>query len=1655
MRNATLNIADSATDLLSTADAGGEALATSFTLTGTNSVTAAQAETLSKLKGFALGANATLNIADSATDLLNSANAGGEALANSFTLTGANSVTAAVAETLSKLKGFTLGANATLNIADTAANLLNSANAGGEALATSFTLMGTNSATAAQAETLSMLKGFTLGANATLNIADSATNLLSTADAGGEALATSFTLTGTNSVTAAQAETLSKLKGFALGANATLNIADSATNLLSTADAGGEALATSFTLTGTNSVTAAQAETLSKLKGFALGANATLNIADSATDLLSTTDAGGEARASSFTLTGTNSVTAAQAETLSKLKGFALGANATLNIADTAANLLNAAYAGGEARASSFTLTGTNTVTAAVAETLSKLKGFALGANATLNIADTAANLLNAAYAGGEARASSFTLTGTNSVTAAVAETLSMLKGFTLGANATLNIADTAANLLKAAYAGGEAWASSFTLTGANTVTAAVAETLSMLKGFTLGANATLNIADTAANLLNAAYAGGEARASSFTLTGANTVTAAVAETLSKLPGFALGANATLNIADTATDLLNAAYAGGEARASSFTLTGTNSVTAAVAETLSKLPGFALGANATLNIADTAANLLNAAYAGGEARASSFTLTGANSVTAAVAEMLSKLPGFALGANATLNIADTAANLLNAAYAGGEAWASSFTLTGANTVTAAVAETLSMLKGFTLGANATLNIADTAANLLNSANAGGEALANSFTLTGANSVTAAVAETLSILKGFTLGANATLDIADTAANLLNSANAGGERLANSFTLTGANSVTAAVAETLSKLKGFALGANATLYIADSATDLLANPGGAALATSVSLTGKNTGFTAAQAETLSKLKAITLASGATLSLTDSAADLLANPGGATLATSVSLTGKNTGFTAAEAETLSKLKAITLASGATLSLTDSAADLLANPGGAALATSVSLTGKNTGFTAAQAETLSKLKAITLASGATLSLTDSAADLLANPGGATLATSVSLTGKNTGFTAAEAETLSKLKAITLASGATLSLIDSAVDLLANPGGAALATSVSLTGKNTGFTAAEAETLSKLKGFALGAGATLNIADTATDLLNAADAGGEAKATSFTLMGANSVTAAVAETLSKLPGFALGANATLNIADSATDLLNSANAGGEALADSFTLTGANSVTATVAETLSKLKGFALGAGATLNIADTAANMLNAAYAGGEAKATSFTLTGTNSVTAAVAETLSKLPGFALGANATLNIADSATDLLNSANAGGEALANSFTLTGANSVTAAQAETLSKLKGFALGANATLNIADTAANLLSAADAGGEALASSFTLMGANTVTAAVAETLSKLKGFTLGPGATAAISDTAASIEGLTASEIAAFASTLHVSHISSDNASVSLTASQAAALETSKIKVAVPIGDVVEVSDTAMNLEGVSAAEIAGLTAVGVKLIYDRSGNVSFTAAQTSALAASGLAIGAAGSNTVTEAFSDGGYDISHFNISGLSYSSYEDMFNSSRAELAEARVLAAGGGVLNLDASGLMTTAGASAALRVTSGSDVYLLTPEAHEAITTTGESSEVLVFDAGFGADSLTGLALGSAAGHDTLTFQAAAFGLTATNQARDLTALLADTQNNTAGNAVITDANSDTLTLMGVSTSQLKAAPSVDFKFV
>ena len=125
-------------------------------------------------------------------------------------------------------------------------------------------------------------------------------------------------------------------------------------------------------------------------------------------------------------------------------------------------------------------------------------------------------------------------------------------------------------------------------------------------------------------------------------------------------------------------------------------------------------------------------------------------------------------------------------------------------------------------------------------------------------------------------------------------------------------------------------------------------------------------------------------------------------------------------------------------------------------------------------------------------------------------------------------------------------------------------------------------------------------------------------------------------------------------------------------------------------------------LPHFALASGATLVVADTAANLLLAANAAGVGKATTVPLTGAfNKVTAAQATALAGKPNFSLASGATLVVADSATDLLDSANASGVGKATTVQLTGSNTVSAAQASTLSGLPNFTFATGSTLRVSD------------------------------------------------------------------------------------------------------------------------------------------------------------------------------------------------------------------------------------------------------------------------------------------------------------------------------------------------------------------
>jgi len=111
-----------------------------------------------------------------------------------------------------------------------------------------------------------------------------------------------------------------------------------------------------------------------------------------------------------------------------------------------------------------------------------------------------------------------------------------------------------------------------------------------------------------------------------------------------------------------------------------------------------------------------------------------------------------------------------------------------------------------------------------------------------------------------------------------------------EGLGAVWTLAGANSADAALAEDLAGLPDFSLAPGATLVVTDTAADLLQDPAGVSFATGVVLSGANI-VDAAQAATLAALTDFSLAPGATLIISDTAADLLQNPTGLSCATGV--------------------------------------------------------------------------------------------------------------------------------------------------------------------------------------------------------------------------------------------------------------------------------------------------------------------------------------------------------------------------------------------------------------------------------------------------------------------------------------------------------------------------------------------------------------------------------------------------------------------------------------------------------------------------------------------------------------------------------------------------------------------------------------------
>ena len=1374
---ASLTVTDNAADLL--ANPSGLLLAGIVTLTGSNVVTAAQAATLGALNGFGLALNAVLLVSDNATNLL--AHAGALIAATGVDLAGYNSVSIAQAVTLAALPGFSLANGASLIVTGSAAALLTSydTSAAWIPFATGINLSGlSNIVGAADATTLAGLTGFIVPTDASLIVSDGAVNLL--ANSAGTAVATSVIMTGTaNPVNIAGLSTLEALPNFAIGLGASVAVTDSseaisqdinnlqalaAAGELSSIDVGDEGQITltypQF-LSDTNALALITLNSLTVTRVPAAAAQAVsadpsvtfFYVADDAVDLLASPNY--LHLATAIFLTGTNDINPSQAGELALLPSLTLGWHATLNVAGSSA---------------------------AITENLGALQSFAAAGDLT-SVTDTDAfaaqiTIGYAQYVDDTAAlalvSNPLVVIGVPAAAVAAIYASSNVVSFT--------VTDSAANLLNVAYASDLGFAAGVTMTGtANPVNLASLATLEALPDFAIGLNASVAVSDysgaIAADIdnLQTLAAAGELSSihvedpGQLTITYAQFVDDSTALALitdnylivTDVPAAAAGtvhANenvASFSVADSAADLL--AFPVYLPHASAIVLTGTNYVDALQAGELTLLPTFTLGLSAALNVSDNSSDIVNNLNAlqtlAAAGDLTSITDTSGGAITISYAQYTNDVAALALISNplavtgvptaaaesvagngnvASVAVGDNAAGLL--ATPAALDYASSITLTGINVVGAAEAGALALLPLFSLGLNSVLEVIDSGPLIATNIDALQDlATASDLTsITVTNPLTSPVTITYGqfVSDGTALGLIndnynlvltgvpaifaeavsvaphvASYSVADNAANLLD------DDLGDptSAILNGtANTVSTGQLATLMSLNYFGIGLGATFAVSDTAGNIATD-----LATLEP-------FAVAD-----QISAITVSPAAPVAITY--AQFLADPA------MIALIGASDTLTVSGVP----ISGISAVSGnpsiGSFAVADSLSNLLGGSVGAA--TSVAATG-TASVTIAQLAQLTALPNFSLAYGATLEVYGTAATISVN-----LDTLQALgnTGDITSIVITDSNPLSLTYTQYTNDLTALNLISSNYTLLVSGVPAADAQIVHSNSYVTSFT----------------------VSDSANNLLNPSYLAWVRDASSVSLSGPNNVSVATANSLTGLPGFGLGFGATLVVQDNLTDLLAPVSPG---LADatSSLLTGSNTVSAQTASKLGALRGFGLASGATLVVSDTAAHLLTNSYAVGIGFASSVVLTGTsNAVTALQASTLGNMPLFSLFAGAHLAVSDTAAHLLTSAYAAGIAHATSVTLTGtANSVTAAQAETLATMPAFTRP-GATLAITDTSANLLSGANAAGIAAATGVTLTGtSNVVTLLQDQTLVGMVGFSYGTGAKLAVSDTASNL-------------------------------------------------------------------------------------------------------------------------------------------------------------------------------------------------------------------------------------------------------------------------------------------------------
>ncbi|HEY1930459.1 MAG TPA: hypothetical protein VGG99_00460, partial [Acetobacteraceae bacterium] len=1306
--SSTLTIVDTVTDLLGLTLAQ-KALIQATTLSASGTANATQLPQLAALPSFSRGSGHTLVVTDTLANLaalttpqraLASSSTVDDTVTNilaaqtahSTVLSAASSVTAeldgnniSVAQlaSLQTLPGITLHANvtsSTLTIADTVVDLLTLTLAE-KALIQATTLVGNDTANAAQLTQLAALPSFTRGSSHNLVAADTIANLAALTVAQ-RALTTSTAVD----------DTLTNILAAQTAHSTTLSAAGAVT----------------VELDGTN-VTIAQGQSLLLLPGLKLhanGGNTSLVVADTIQDLA--------AGASTLTALATDGpvtelvtnndaiLTASAAAGLTALSGFN-AANYVLAISDTGTALTTyASQVFGKGFEAIIVSSG------AFSGTLSQLLDPSLrvlgGATAQLN-ANTIA-------------------------TAAQAISLAAIPGFIAG---DLSASDTPAALatITLAVASFLSGATLATETGGNTaaytVTAAQMATVLGLPNFSMSAfTGTVTVMDTAAAM--AAFAPTVEALSSGVrthivsmLSGDATVSATTATVLAGLPNPTNGGH-VLTVDDTPTALLAAANAAGVALGSVVGVSTAVAISVSTAGQLAALHGFAADAYA-ITIADTAANLstLSAADA---ALATSIQILGSPDVSVNQYDALVAASGILSGSN-TVVIADTAANLL-ALVGQTLTHVSSAMVQPSSSVSAEQAQSLSTLANLLTGNN--LTISDSVADLVQTTDGGtqpidaaGEQLASQVTMNGDGTISVAQGAMLASLGARFSNGNFHLVLEDTPANLITAATSLGAIMSQvTSTVLSSNGgtpwiVTLSQAAQLANLPTLSPGVSGVV-VQDNATDIL-YPGNAAIVSevpSITLNGNATGNSSvnvAQAEALHALSNFSLG-GFQLNILDGAGHLATlDAGTAAMATSIQLQGSAL-VTVAQFVAIRNLPATYTDNGKLLVVNDTAGNLEGLTGSLSLASEIMLSTSIGSLPAATAEQLASLPNFTTGI-AHMAVVDTAADLVAGGGstptdwaGEMAATSVTLSASSIAITAAQADDLALLGGRFSNGGNALTVQDTIANLVANANGAgvALATAVTLKQPETGVSIANWAWVSALPGFTKGI-YTVGIGDTAAAIA-AANPSLLAQADTVQLSSAAMLTVAAAESLVGIGNFVANAAAPITIADTLPDLLLlHGNSNAILTAAPIELSANALVTVAQLATLAMLQQYSTfsAGGFAITVEDSGAHL--AAYTPGSiAVPTFYVMIGDATLTQTQGNALVQ-ENVSIGDN-HLTIAADPTTLL-SLGASLNALATGLTLSGASSATTTQAIALAQDGRFTTGGDA-FTVTGSAAALLS-----------------------------------------------------------------------------------------------------------------------------------------------------------------------------------------------------------------------------------------------------------------------------------------------------------------------------------------------------------